>query len=788
MEISEEELKNQIGKIKEFYEQKLKETIGKEITIEIKWETFESSKRKQRAIETLYSFQGYFIFGKLVECLSELGLKFGGGGDIQKMLDAVEISCVEKFYKNIFLKKLFPRSQKALSEILGTEIPFEVDWESFQKSNNLERSLERFSYWFGYYSFSNAVIAFRYSIQYDDLSKKKLINLIKKIVFVHIPGHGRSKRIAYIKEGVLYLCSLWEDYWYGYLRSYEIQSLLKHACAFYKLELKQKNQKFEKHQMKKLVDYLEDISSSHFVRNGHFEYMEWAISQPTISHPDDSDKTAFQILIDNYINKGKTEKHEVENYMHGWNIKKINRRGTRQDRLMVLTDKALYTMKYNYKKKQPIQKTITRYEHDDYWYVYVGELKKQGSSGLSSLAGAIGGDDAQALVESAEKTKEIFDDSKEYAIRYVTSKKNKSNPVLQTAAKKLGKKILDVFDKLVEKQIKGRDDLPEIEIPEAPKYSFTDVMHIAAKSLAKEEGALPFMPLGQFSSVSILDILAILEETFEELKNPPKIKLPNLPIIDLPWVLEIVLSTLRSMTAIEFDFPESPSLSNFFKEILKKIKKKKSSNLDDISLPSPNPITLPELLHVVLAELKKLEEPLPRVTISGFELPSIPEILELLISFTIEAPPIKLPPPKKLKILEIIEVLCSILGDLNLPSLSLKDLGISFDLPDISLDLNDIGIDLGLPSGKFLQKFKTAPKPKYQEIIFQPRNDSKPLKWQCFESAWLLRGVAMACNSPSWINSIQEHEVVYRSSFTGSLLTKTSGKSNKKTDEKPKKK
>eukprot|EP01156_Anaeramoeba_ignava_P021419 Anaeramoba_ignava/c18987_g1_i1.p1 GENE.c18987_g1_i1~~c18987_g1_i1.p1 ORF type:complete len:692 (-),score=217.22 c18987_g1_i1:601-2676(-) len=690
MEISEEELKNQIGKIKEFYEQKLKETIGKEITIEIKWETFESSKRKQRAIETLYSFQGYFIFGKLVECLSELGLKFGGGGDIQKMLDAVEISCVEKGkkieligttltvrapfskgsfgffsksklrnilsslfkltlikYKKYILEECVPRSQKALSEILGTEIPFEVDWESFQKSNNLERSLERFSYWFGYYSFSNAVIAFRYSIQYDDLSKKKLINLIKKIVFVHIPGHGRSKRIAYIKEGVLYLCSLWEDYWYGYLRSYEIQSLLKHACAFYKLELKQKNQKFEKHQMKKLVDYLEDISSSHFVRNGHFEYMEWAISQPTISHPDDSDKTAFQILIDNYINKGKTEKHEVENYMHGWNIKKINRRGTRQDRLMVLTDKALYTMKYNYKKKQPIQKTITRYEHDDYWYVYVGELKKQGSSGLSSLAGAIGGDDAQALVESAEKTKEIFDDSKEYAIRYVTSKKNKSNPVLQTAAKKLGKKILDVFDKLVEKQIKGRDDLPEIEIPEAPKYSFTDVMHIAAKSLAKEEGALPFMPLGQFSSVSILDILAILEETFEELKNPPKIKLPNLPIIDLPWVLEIVLSTLRSMTAIEFDFPESPSLSNFFKEILKKIKKKKSSNLDDISLPSPNPITLPELLHVVLAELKKLEEPLPRVTISGFELPSIPEILELLISFTIEAPPIKLPPPKK---------------------------------------------------------------------------------------------------------------------------------------------
>jgi hypothetical protein len=99
--------------------------------------------------------------------------------------------------------------------------------------------------------------------------------------------------------------------------------------------------------------------------------------------------------MEKYVNVKKEKKDEPpksdEIFIHGWNISKINHRGQAQDRLLCITNEALYTFAWNYAKKEATKKRIHRYPWDCYYSMYMGVMQSQnvGIPGVGSTANAV---------------------------------------------------------------------------------------------------------------------------------------------------------------------------------------------------------------------------------------------------------------------------------------------------------------------------------------------------------------------------------------------------------------
>ncbi|KAJ3451872.1 stress response protein nst1 [Anaeramoeba flamelloides] len=843
MELSLEQIQEKVNGYVNNYAVALFNILEKEISIQVDWDSITESSNPQRAAEALFSWQGYFVFGRLIEVIQEYAIKYEGKSDIQQLLDAIVVQNISKgkkvemngttlLVKSNFtkgslgaikkkrLKKLIgglfrltmksymkliedeciPRAIKELNDCLEFDnnetMEFVVDWDSFKRSTDIAEALSNLTYSRGWYSFSNVSRAFRYGVQYDELSKKKLKALVKKVEFIHIPGKGYNKKKAFLEGTTLKIYGQWESWWGGNLRTYDIQSLLRHSVKLFKLEKKLKKNKFGKEQKKKKIRLLKDVSESFYIRKGHFEYLESILSSPVFLKPDKLDEKAFEIFMTKYVNKEKKKKEKEkktekkdkkEKLLYGYPIKKVNHRGSKQDRMLVITDKAMYTFGYKYKKKKVVEKTIHKFKHSEWWYCQFGELGTSGGFG-TELAKAAGGEELEKVSEGVGEIAEVISGKEEYGVRFVTSKRRKKpNPVLKKLAAKLGKKILMVFDKLVENQIDGREGLPEIDIPENPKFELDDIFKIVAKSLSKEKGELPFVQIGEYPPASILDIMVVLEEIWDGVSNQPKLKLPNLPVINVGWLLKNCLSVLKEMDDLELEFPEQPSLSIFFKNILRDLEEKGEEALDEIELPSPNPIPLSDLLSIIVESLENHDEKLPKMKFSGFKLPKMNKVLETCIKSSQNVPEINFPAPKKLKILKVLKIINEVIGSIDLPSVSVGDLGIDFgiELPSLSLPDIDLGVDMP-GGGKFLKYLKPKAKPPYAGLMYYP--NGKPEKYLCKEMSYVHRALAMCNNTPSWVSRPYKTKINYQATTFGQFLNKTGKHKSKKPEKKDKKK
>ncbi|KAJ6232411.1 hypothetical protein M0813_04934 [Anaeramoeba flamelloides] len=845
MEISFEELKISVNNFTQNYTIGLFNILEKQIPITIDWESISNSKNPQRAAETLFSWQGYFIFGRLINVIQEFAIKYGGKPDIQQMLDSIIIQSVDKgkkvelngttlVIKNTLWKgslgvlkekklkkyvgnlfQLTMKSYKKMVEIMCIPyalqmlqqslqiqtnepiIEFEVDWESFKKSSDLTEALDNFTRWNGWYSFQNVSRALYEAVHSDEIKLTKVQSIIKKIRFVHQKGSGRKDKYCVMDGATLVINAHWEHLRRSYPNQWEIRTMIKHAVKLKKLEKKfLENGELKKKQLKKKIKLLKDISKSCFLREGHFEYLEWVLSSALFPKPDKFEMQAFKDLMDNYINcdelKGKSKKkiqkkkNKLEKFVYGCAIKKVNHRGSKQDRLLCFTDRGMYSFHYWYKKKKLKGKSINQFLYSDWSFCLYGSLGSSGGFGtdLLKIAGEEMGVDGEQVEELAKKgveTVKKLGDNQDVGIRYVSARKTKKpNIILQKLAKKLGPKIGKIFQKIVEKHIVGKENLPKVKIPEKQKYKLHDVFKIAAKSLSREKTTLPFIQIENFPPAALIDVLSLLEEVWEKQSKQPKVKLPNVPTITVGWLLQETLSVLMDTKELVWEFPEQPNLGSFFRGMLRSIEELGEEALKDLELPPPQPISLKKLLKYVISVLQKADE-VPQVMVANFTFPPMEKILENTLQNCENLPEINFPPPKKLKITRVLEVVNSVMGDLELPSFPLGELdvdfGMSFDMPKI--DLPDLDLpDVGIPGIKFLKYLKPKKKPIFHTILYYPAKG--PKKYDSKDMVYLHRAIAMCSEAPSWVSSPKKAEITYEASTFGQIINKTSrGKSKK---------
>eukprot|EP01155_Anaeramoeba_flamelloides_P052004 Anaeramoba_flamelloidesc42606_g2_i1.p1 GENE.c42606_g2_i1~~c42606_g2_i1.p1 ORF type:complete len:162 (+),score=36.97 c42606_g2_i1:78-563(+) len=148
MELSEEELKNKINEFTNNYAVVLFNILGKQIHISVDWESFENAKKPQRAMEALYSWNGYFVFGRLIEVIEEFAVKYDGKSDIEDLLDAIVIQCVNKGRTvdldgtNLIVKSNFSKGSMGA---LKKKTIKEIDWKFVSAHNKILSKIDRTS-------------------------------------------------------------------------------------------------------------------------------------------------------------------------------------------------------------------------------------------------------------------------------------------------------------------------------------------------------------------------------------------------------------------------------------------------------------------------------------------------------------------------------------------------------------------------------------------------------------------------------------------------------------------
>ncbi|KAJ3436471.1 hypothetical protein M0812_18529 [Anaeramoeba flamelloides] len=846
----------------------LEEIIGKSIELQIDWESFNNSNitNSEVAIHPLHYCDGFFVFRRLINAIKVMTTTFGGKSDLNRMVEVICISHSDqkklilqkstlklqvnfnygsfgfpkqqklermigslfklsiRGYKKHIIENCIPNTEKSINALLHfseneSGITIQVDWDSLGKSHDMSKTLLNLVKFNGYYSFQNIVKSFKMAIEEHNVSQKKLKFLIKTIIIENIPGTNLRKKNAFLNSQKLYICGLWEkpD---GYLKPEEIIPLLKHSSKLKKIENKLQTSSMNQDMHKLKNELLYDISECQTIRNGHYDYLRWLLSSPIFSRPDDDDIEAMEIFMKNHVNLQKTKKNQQEIFITGIQIEKINKRGTKQDRIMVLTNKATYTFKYNYKKKKVIEKSLNCYDHQDYCYTIVGELEKKKAKGgdneknKKKSSGSKGKEIETEMETKSEMGKENEElgnneSGKIYAIKLQTCKYIKPNIALEKVSKELGNKIIDFYEKLVEIQIENNEnEIPNLDLLEIRPKSLSQLLKIAGKSFTKSNSSLPNLTFEGIGQISIVDLLSILEEHYSKIPNQPKIQTENLPIITLAWLLRSILEILRNTPNLNYPFHENPDLRIFLRSIYQQISKLDKESLPLFDLPTIQPISSKSFFEIINNTLSQLnntqnedkenenktenkenedeyenennnvsKELFETIKIGKIELPKISIILEKINEVAESLPEINFPELPKIKIKKILEIIMINLGQIQINPIPLSSIEVSFDIKNLKIPSYDIE---KTQKNTFLFKKKKIEKINpFCNLIFFPKAKSE--KKSCIEYALIHRAIAMSANSPTWINKIYEKPVGFKRTGFGYLINKTSrGKANKK--------
>eukprot|EP01156_Anaeramoeba_ignava_P013933 Anaeramoba_ignava/a607822_29.p1 GENE.a607822_29~~a607822_29.p1 ORF type:complete len:245 (+),score=71.31 a607822_29:61-795(+) len=224
MTLSIQEMKEKIELFKSSHEQRISDAIGSHIFFEINWDSVLKSRNSERAVKTLFCWQGYFVIGRLVEAIEKFVYTSGCREIVASKMKTIRVESVSKG-KNIFLRnsiltfqgnfskgsagvmkqnilemsiakvfeqvlpfyqkqvesKIIPETKKSISEIMDSELKIIIDWESFKLSSDISKTLSNFTSLQGHNSFNKLLTALRSSVRDDRISPKKLTKIIAKV-------------------------------------------------------------------------------------------------------------------------------------------------------------------------------------------------------------------------------------------------------------------------------------------------------------------------------------------------------------------------------------------------------------------------------------------------------------------------------------------------------------------------------------------------------------------------------------------------------------------------------
>lgn len=267
-------------------------------------------------------------------------------------------------YKKNVNEKIIPETVKE------TKMVCEIDWDSFKftepagderkQTARQIQAMQRASDWSGWYSFRPITWALR------GHPEEELKATFSKFVVHNRPynpdfPHGRTgEQVRYIIESKeFHIYNVFESWWYCN-SSWDIERLAERAMtmrAFGDFETMSVEQHTEK------LRFLEQVCDAWATRYGDFDNLRDILRYPCFLQADNNDRHAFVTLME-YINSDehynaipedtraemeadakylRNSNPKNETFVAGWLTTKVNWKGMKQDRFVVVTDKAAYT-------------------------------------------------------------------------------------------------------------------------------------------------------------------------------------------------------------------------------------------------------------------------------------------------------------------------------------------------------------------------------------------------------------------------------------------------------------
>ncbi|ELR20749.1 uncharacterized protein ACA1_054950 [Acanthamoeba castellanii str. Neff] len=235
-----------------------------------------------------------------------------------------------------------------------------IDWETIDECDD-ERALRNLAAWCGHYSLAQVALAFT-ELAERWKTAECVSAVVQRVVVRHVPGQDATRKRCFVEAGTLYIDGVWElDGWQAGFRHHQI------AEVWLRVVLKQTHYLATcPHRGKKKFKYLKRALQSTNVLNGHVDYLKRILSQPCFQQPDQALTNAINTCLQPYVTKG-------EEYIHGWHCIKVNFRGQAQERIVVLTDCAVYTFAYDFAKNKIDNDRVHRHVHEHFKHITYGK-------------------------------------------------------------------------------------------------------------------------------------------------------------------------------------------------------------------------------------------------------------------------------------------------------------------------------------------------------------------------------------------------------------------------------
>ncbi|KAL6068241.1 Intersectin-2 [Balamuthia mandrillaris] len=353
---------------------------------------------------------------------------------------------------------------------------------------------------------------------------------------------------------------------------------------------------------------LEQFAKSPAIQEqGNTQLLKWVLAHPCFYQP----SKAVLAAVEHWRNESGTEL-QAETIIHSWNCTKVNFRGKLQERVVVLTDRALHTFAYHFGKQQVVKSRVHRYDHSYYDQVVCG-MRKEGTA---------------VVATSDDKT------AAEIMLRYDAKQLNKEGGgvVLRTSPDVKTVDILNVMQKMVHQLTMIEPSWKQVTLFETihhPKQCAQDLLSSLHQQLlvqANEWKKRPIALSSELSSLTLPDCIGLLqliltgggnEEEQYDLLQPPETwqATSSTSSVGLTKVLEQVLGHLSQLCNKQQQFltvalPSFPHLLLFLQELRDAVKKKGEKLVMPLSLETDSSSSA-SLFHV----LQLIKEILPRETI-----------------------------------------------------------------------------------------------------------------------------------------------------------------------------
>ena len=599
----------------------------------------------------------------------------GDVGSNSFMLKLGSLLGINREYYQEFITRSISISQNSIKgEMLlpSYDLKIEVDWESFEKAGNVDLCLSNFCSLECSYSILSLISAFRLVTHEHGLEANEIADAVDTIVFRNSEDDRKPKPpdsgFCYICKKTLYIYGVYR-YHIGHVSPKEISKAIGIACKFEMMRKKfVKLEQITNQEQDDLIELMKDLTNYAALNFKTVDPLLEIISNSESFYQlkEEEKQNCIESINQYWADYEKSEgiqAKKAEEFKYGWTVNKINHRGQFQERLLCLTDQAIYTFAYNSKKKESSYKRARRFPYTMFSTIFYGQFNtEEGRHGIF----------LKSNIKTQKKEKET-----EIAI----------SKILKKNLFKLSKFM--VFEHLIKKIDRVQDPkvwLPGVKAFEKP----SSVCRIASRCFFMKNFTEKKIDLG-FGETNFASAFEIIAEMFETL-DEPNIECPNFSSMTLTNIILKIFEYISShVDELDMVIPldiSIPSLLMLIEKTLIELPNRNERMSMDVGFIPP--LTFKELIHSLkqcIISFKKKD--VENVTISSqhnvvFNIPKILQELEKLEGI----PDVEFPTYPRLGLLFIIRFAVTQINKHlpNLPEVNVYSLKIpGIDLPPSNL-------------------------------------------------------------------------------------------------------